>query len=108
MEFKHGDGVKLHQNEKGQTRLRIQNVGDVKVKFHRPLPSGSKIKHVVIKRSLGNWYVTLMVEFDAPFPLPPTGEVIGIDMGLKSLLALSNGELIDNPRWLQGSQKRSW
>ena len=106
MEFKHGDGVKLHQNEKGQTRLRIQNVGDVKVKFHRPLPSGSKIKHVVIKRSLGHWYVTLMVEFDAPFSLPPTGEVVGIDMGLKSLLALSNGELIDNPRWLRGSQKR--
>ena len=43
MEFKHGDGVKLHQNEKGQTRLRIQNVGDVKVKFHRPLPSGSNM-----------------------------------------------------------------
>ena len=42
MEFKHGDGVKLYQNEKGQTRLRIQNVGEVKVKFHRPLPSKAK------------------------------------------------------------------
>jgi len=25
---------------------------------------------------------------------------VGIDMGLKSLLALSDGILIDNPRWL--------
>ena len=106
MEFKHGDGVKLYQNERGQTRLRIQNVGEVKVKFHRQLPSGSKIKHVVVKRSLGNWYVTLMVEFDAPLLLPPTEEAVGIDMGLKSLLALSDGTLIDNPRWLRVSQKR--
>jgi len=106
MAFKHGDGVKLYQNERGQTRLRIQNVGDVKVKFHRQLPSGSQIKHVVVKRSMGNWYVTLMVEFDAPRLLEPTGEAVGIDMGLKSLLALSDGTLIDNPRWLRVSQKR--
>ncbi len=106
MAFKHGDGVKLYQNERGQTRLRIQDVGDVKVKFHRQLPSGSKIKHVVVKRSLGNWYVTLMVAFDAPCLLPPTGEAVGIDMGLKSLLALSEGTLIDNPRWLRVSQQR--
>ena len=106
MEFKHGDGVKLFQTERGQTRLRIQNVGDVKVKYHRYLPADSKIKHVVIKRSLGNWYVTLMVEFDPSSFFALTGEAVGIDMGLKSLLALSNGQLIDNPRWLRNSQKR--
>ena len=106
MEFKHGDGVKLYQNEKGQTRLHIQNVGEVKVKRHRPLPIESNIKHVVIKRSLGNWYVTLMVEYEAPLPLPATGAAVGIDVGLKSLLALSNGELVNNPRWLRGSLKR--
>lgn len=26
---------------------------------------------------------------------------VGIDMGLKNLLALSNGELVNNPRWLE-------
>jgi len=106
MEYKHGDGVKLYQNDRGQMRLRIQNVGHVKVKYHRDLPADSRIKHVVIKRSLGNWYVTLMVAFEAPYSLPPTGEAVGIDMGLKSLLALSDGTLIDNPRWLRVSQKR--
>ncbi|MCC6602247.1 MAG: transposase [Anaerolineae bacterium] len=106
MEFKHGDGVKLFQNERGQVRLRIQNVGDVKVKWHRDLPAKSKIKHLVIKRSLGNWYVTLMVEFDPPPFLPLTGEAVGIDVGLKSLLTLSNGETVDNPRWLRVSLKR--
>ena len=106
MEFKHGDGVKLYQNESGQVRLRIQNVGAVKVKWHRELPSESQIKHVVIKRNLGHWYVILMVAFAAPVPIPPTGEAVGIDMGLNALLALSDGTLIDNPRWLRGSLQR--
>jgi putative transposase len=106
MAFKHGDGVKLYQNERGQVRLRIQNVGDVKVKWHRDLPADSKIKHVVIKRSLGNWYVTLMVKFDPPPFLSFTGEAVGIDVGLNSLLALSDDLLIDNPRWLRNSLKR--
>ena len=47
-----------------------------------------------------------MVEFDAPSPLPPTERAVGIDMGLKSLLALSHGATMDNPRWLRGSLKR--
>lgn len=106
MEYKHGDGAKLYQNDRGQVRLRIQNVGHVKVKYHRDLPADSRIKHVVIKRSLGNWYVTLMVEFE-PLPYPPlTGEGVGIDVGLKSLLAFSDGTLVDNPRWLRNSLKR--
>ena len=106
MAYKHGDGVKLYQNDRGQMRLRIQNVGQVKVKYHRDLPADSRIKHVVIKRSLGNWYVTLMVEFE-PLSFPPlTAEAVGIDVGLNSLLALSDGTLIDNPRWLRNSLKR--
>ena len=36
----------------------------------------------------------------------PTGSPIGIDMGLRSLLATSEGVLIDNPRWLRGSLAR--
>ena len=36
----------------------------------------------------------------------PKGGQIGIDMGLRSLLATSEGELIDNPRWLSASLAR--
>jgi putative transposase len=35
--------------------------------------------------------------------LASTGKQIGVDVGLKSLAALSTGELIENPRWLQES-----
>jgi putative transposase len=32
-----------------------------------------------------------------------TGKQVGIDVGLKTLAALSTGELIENPRWLRES-----
>jgi hypothetical protein len=51
MEFKHGDGVKLYQNERGQMRLRIQNVGHVKIKYH----TKKEISAIMPMRH--NWFV---------------------------------------------------
>ena len=98
VEYRHGDGSKV----KGD-RLYIQHVGQIKIRLHRPIPTDAKIKHVVIKRTNGNWDVALMLELPGPEPVTHTGPAIGIDVGLKSLLALSDGRLIDNPRWLRQS-----
>jgi putative transposase len=74
--------------------------------FHRPLPAQATLKHAVVKRVNERWYVCLMLETPIPEPVLqrlPTGQQIGVDVGLKSLLALSNGELIENPQWLKNS-----
>lgn len=84
IEYRYGDGCKLNGN-----RLYVQRVGEVKVKLHRPVPEGATVKHVVLKRSLGKWYVCLMLEMPAPEPQPPAGEQVGVDVGLLHLLALS-------------------
>lgn len=102
LEFRHGDGCKLKLGER--TLFYVQNVGDVKVKFHRPLPEDAEIAHVILKRSCGKWYVYLQVECDAPVPAVHTGEVVGVDMGLSALLTLSNGAKVENPRWLREAQ----
>jgi len=50
------------------------------------------------------WYVCLMLErSDLPRSHAPRGKQVGIDVGLKTLAALSEGEPIDNPRWLRAS-----
>lgn len=105
VEYRHGDGAKLKGN-----RLYIQHVGDIKIRLHRLVPEDATIKHVVIKRSHLNWDVVLMLEVHDPQPLPHVGPAVGIDVGLKSLLALSDGTLIDNPRWLRSSlaELRVW
>ena len=90
--------------ENGQVRFYIQNVGEVKVIFHRHIPDGANIKHVLVKRVNQKWYVCLMLEIPDK-QIAPSQEyaAVGIDVGLKSLIATSDGYLADNPRWLKES-----
>jgi len=104
VEYRYGDGCKLRCKENGQVRFYIQNVGEVKVIFHRQVPDGSTIKHVVIKRVNGKWYACLMLEIPDRQIVPHQAQAaVGIDVGLKSLIATSDGYLRDNPRWLKDS-----
>ena len=44
MEYTYGDGCKLLQDIHGRRSFYLQNVGEMKMCFHRGLPHGSKIK----------------------------------------------------------------
>ncbi len=101
--YTYSDGVKLvYDVAYDRMVLYVQNVGSIKLKLHRFLPDGSAIKHVVIKRKASGWYVCLMLDCPDPLPCEPNGlPAIGGDMGLLRLLTLSDGTLIDNPRWLR-------
>ena len=103
VEYTYSDGVKLSFNEReDRFVVYVQNVGDIKVKCHRFLPSGAEIKQVVIKRKASGWYVCLMLEMPDPLLVEANGlPSVGGDMGLLRLLTLSDGTLVDNPRWLR-------
>jgi len=101
IEYTYGDGCKLRQNEAGRRSFYIQNVGEVRMCYHRGIPMEANIKHAVVKRIGERWYVCLILELpDAEKRQTQTGHQVGIDVGLKSLAALSTGELVENPRWL--------
>ena len=78
--------------------LYIQHVGEIKVKSHRPLPNDAGIKHVVIKHRNRTWSVCLMLDLPDPVVDEHPGPAVGIDMGLYSLLALTDGIAVENPR----------
>lgn len=101
LEYHYGDGCKLREGEDGRVLFYVQNAGELKVKYHRPLPEGAQVKHVILKRNLGKWYACLSLEMSNPERLPLERPAVGIDMGLSSLLTFSDGTLIDNPRWLR-------
>ncbi len=105
IEYTYGDGCKLEYDAYyDRFVLKVQNVGCIKVKWHRSMPTGAKIKHVVIKRKASGWYVFLQLEAPDPLPAEPNGlPAVGGDMGLLRLLTLSDGTQIDNPRWLRQS-----
>jgi putative transposase len=85
-------------------RLRIMNVGQVKVVLHRPL-EGTPKTATISRSSTGKWYVGLSCECAEPSPLPEAGQVVGIDVGLKTFATLSNGQEIANPRFFRAEEK---
>lgn len=94
---KDGDGCRWDATPHDPvTRVRLQGIGHVKVHQHRPVVG--KVKTVSIKREGKRWYVVLAVDQGQPEPLPATGSVVGIDMGLASFLTTSDGEHVANPR----------
>jgi putative transposase len=46
----------------------------------------------------GRWFVSLLVEDHTVKALPKTDKAVGIDAGISSLIATSNGEKIANPK----------
>jgi putative transposase len=63
------------------SRLRIMNVGHVKVVLHRPL-EGSPKTATLHTSSTGKWYVCFSCECAEPAPLPESGQQVGLDVGL--------------------------
>ncbi|MEV6196305.1 transposase [Streptomyces sp. NPDC051920] len=94
---KDGDGCRWDSTPHDPaTRVRLQGVGHVKVHQHRPV--AGKVKTISVKREERRWYVILTAEQAQPEPLPQTGSVVGIDMGIANFLADSGGQFIPNPR----------
>ncbi|MFI6000512.1 RNA-guided endonuclease InsQ/TnpB family protein [Streptomyces sp. NPDC051366] len=93
---KDGDGCRWDSLPGHATRVRLQGVGHVKVNRHRPVVG--KVKTVSVKREGKRWFVVLTAEQAQPEPLPKTGSVVGIDVGIANFLADSNGEFVPNPR----------
>jgi len=85
-------------------KLVLSKVGKIPIKLHRE-PKG-KIKGVIVKRERsGRWYAIFQVE-DEPEPLPRTGRVIGIDVGIRHFLTDTEGRRVENPRFYERSLGR--
>jgi putative transposase len=99
-----GAGWKLESDpEHKKGRLRLSKIGTVKVKLHRKIEG--TIKTLTIKREGEHWYCIFTCEVKLE-KLPVSYEDVGIDLGVTHFAALSNGELIDNPRHYRRAEKR--
>lgn len=102
LEYTYNDGCRLRKVD-GKQRLYIQNVGELRIKYHRPIPSDAKEKCLVVLRKRDKWYVCIQTELPSSAPIKHMGADVGIDVGLTHLLALSDGTIIENPRWFRTS-----
>ncbi len=72
--------------------------------WSRPLPSEPS-SLTVVKEPDGRYYVSFVVEVE-PEPLERTNRVVGVDLGIKDVVATSDGWKSGNPKHLGKSLKR--
>jgi putative transposase len=76
------------------------------VRWSRPLPEGAQPSTVTVSRdAAGRWHISVLVETMVE-TLPQLDSAVGIDAGITSLLTLSTGEKITNPRHERRDRKR--
>ena len=96
-------GFSLTDNKKGYQRVKLSKIGSIKVKLHRCIKG--TIKTCLVKREVDKWYVCFSCEVE-PNILPKTHKTVGIDVGLEKFAALSDGNIIENPRCLRKSEAK--
>ncbi len=79
-------------------RIQIEKIGKVKFIQDRTIPSHVKYcSATVSKDHVGDYWISISVE-EVIHPKTKTGEMIGLDVGIKHYLTLSDGTKVDNPK----------
>lgn len=85
----------------------IPKIGEVKWVKHRPIKG--KVKHLTISQDGEQWYCSVNVELKIKTPMSKsdgTENIVGIDVGLKTFAALSDGSTVANPKTLRKHERR--
>lgn len=76
------------------------------IRWSRELPKGAEVSMITVRLSpSGRWTVSLLVDVEIE-TLPESPNQIGLDLGINSLAALSNGEKIVNPKSFQAKRRK--
>lgn len=87
-------------------RLALSKIGTIRIFQHRPIPTNATIKTCTVRRDVDKWYACFSVEVNDAKPQDRRELHVGVDVGLKSLVALSNGEKVEAPKFLRKSEKK--
>ncbi|MEU1180520.1 RNA-guided endonuclease TnpB family protein [Streptomyces sp. NPDC005820] len=88
-------------------RLTLAKMAEpLDIRWSRPLPEGARPTTATVSRDAsGRWFVSLLVE-DTVTAAPAIGAAVGLDAGITSLVTLSTGEKVVNPRHERGDRVR--
>ncbi|WP_333147542.1 MULTISPECIES: transposase [unclassified Microcoleus] len=89
----------------GQIYL-AKNTPALPIRWSRILPDGAIPSTITVKLApSGRWSVSLLVDVEIE-KLPETGNQVGIDLGITSLLTLNTGEKIVNPKGFKAKYRK--
>ncbi|MPY31598.1 IS200/IS605 family element transposase accessory protein TnpB [Streptomyces adustus] len=89
---------------RGNGRLYVAKVGDLRVRWSRRLPAVPTSVTVTMDAA-GRYWASFVVDTDPEF-LPETHAETGVDLGLSAFAVLSDGQKIASPRFLRRAEKK--
>ncbi len=99
------------REENGKRKLRLSKMpGLINIRWSRELPSEPS-SCTVTKNAAGQYHVCFVCTEEVR-RLPRINgeggdlEFVGVDLGIESLVTLSTGEKVGNPRWFENEQER--
>jgi putative transposase len=94
----------IHVYEK---HIQLPRLGLLKLKEANYIPTSERhILSATISERAGRWYVSVQVEEEIADPVPATGKVLGVDLGIKMLATTSEADAFENPKALRKNLKK--
>ena len=83
--------------------INLSKIGSIRIKLHRSVEGA--IKTLTIKRDVDQWYAVFSCEVETENGTN-TYPSVGVDVGLEKFATLSDGTVIENPRFLRESERK--
>ena len=98
--YKTNSNIKIFENT-----VQLPKLGRVKCRISKEV-RGRILSATISQNPSGKYFVALCCTDVEIEPMPKTGVVIGVDMGLKAFAITSDGTEYPNPRYLAKNQKK--
>ena len=88
--------------------VKLPKIGEVKAVLHRRFEGEMKTA-TISRSSTGKYFISILVDDGKELPNKlgiSESSTVGIDVGIKDFAVLSNGEKVENPKYLKNSLKR--
>jgi putative transposase len=105
------DNLSIVKDEQNRICIDLAKIGQVPMIFHRPIPTDFKVKTGTVVKEADGLYISLTLE-EKTVPVtvaeiqPTVENTLGIDLGITNYAYLSNGERVENPRFLRKSAEK--
>ncbi len=87
------------------SNLKLSKIGSIGIRLHRKLVG--KVKTLTIERMpSGKWFACFTVTKEIEIKKRDVRASVGIDLGLHSFYADSEGNTVDNPKWFRKSEEK--
>jgi putative transposase len=93
--FRLNGTIKFHERA-----IQLPRIGKIRIKEKRKFYYSGKILSVTVRRRGNRWFVSVTVKKDIVNPQSVIGPPVGVDLGVKTLVTLSDGYIFANPRAL--------